>query len=97
MEQLEDAMGIFFRYICLTLVVFAPLRSVACPLCHSSTADEVRAGLLSTSLDGITIAALILPFALIAVTVYAIEFDWRAFLKGSGTRYVRSNEGLEEL
>lgn len=90
-------MGTFSRYMLLLPVVFAPLRSMACPLCHSSTADEVRAGLVSTSLDGITMAALILPFTLLAVAVYAIEFDWRDFLKGHRTRFARSNEGLEEL
>lgn len=54
-----------------------PLQLLSCPLCHSSTAEEVRAGLITTSLDGITIPALILPFVVLGAVLYLMQFDWR--------------------
>lgn len=66
----------FLPLLVLALLQIFPLAARACPLCHSSTAEEVRAGLIATSLDGITIPALILPLASVALVVCAIQIDW---------------------
>lgn len=58
-----------------------PLIVSECPLCHSSTAEEVRSGLINTSIDGHTLPALILPFAILAFTVWMIQIDWDEVFK----------------
>lgn len=63
----------------LLFISVAQLISVpafACPLCHSSTAKQVRTGIISTSLDGITIPALILPFAVLTLVICLMQFNW---------------------
>lgn len=72
-----DKLSPFFLLI-LTFQ-FVPRLTFACPLCHSGIAEEVRAGLITTSLDGITIPALVLPLALVALVVCAIQLDWDEF------------------
>ena len=69
------------RLILLVFVQLLSVASIACPLCHSSTAEEVRAGLVSTSLDGITVPALLLPLVLVALAVCAIQIEWDELLK----------------
>lgn len=41
----------------------------ACPLCHSSTADEVRAGIAATAQDGSVFFALFGPFIILSVVL----------------------------
>jgi hypothetical protein len=45
----------------------------ACPLCHSNTAEEVRAGILATAQDGTVLAALLGPF--VAMGILLIFFE----------------------
>ena len=69
--------GLIAPYVWAWLSLFSPTKAIACPLCHTSTAHQVRAGLLATSLDGLTILALILPFAVLAFSLFVIHLDWR--------------------
>ena len=41
----------------------------ACPFCHSSTADEVRAGIQATAQDGSVILALVGPFVALGIVL----------------------------
>jgi hypothetical protein len=41
----------------------------ACPLCHSDTAEVLRAGLAATSTDISVLAALVLPFLGVGLAV----------------------------
>ena len=69
-----------FVYIGLFTPLLVSLNAFACPLCRTTTAEQVRAGLLTTSLDGLTIPGLILPFLVLAVIITAIQINWSDFL-----------------
>jgi hypothetical protein len=56
----------------LGVVLFVLLKTfpaLACPLCHTSTAQQVRAGLVATTQDSSVIMAVTLPFLAIGVVV----------------------------
>lgn len=74
----------------LAMFSFAPNLLLACPLCHSDTAAEVKAGILQTSLDGLTIPALVLPFVVLAMIVSAMLVDWDAIITKKPNLTVRT-------
>jgi hypothetical protein len=41
----------------------------ACPLCHTTTADEVRAGIRTTAEDGTVVVAIFSPFLALGIIV----------------------------
>jgi hypothetical protein len=41
----------------------------ACPLCHSNTADDVRAGIAATAQDAEVLLALLGPFAVLGLVL----------------------------
>lgn len=41
----------------------------ACPLCHTTTADEVRAGIQATIQDGTVVVALLGPFIALSIVL----------------------------
>lgn len=65
-----------FPRIWYVLLLFAPPLVFACPLCDSDTAEEVRASLITTSIDGTTLPALMLPFVALAIVLLNIHFEW---------------------
>lgn len=56
----------------LVLNLAAPAAALACPLCDSERAKEVRAGLLDAHL-GKNVAAAALPFAVLAALVVGVH------------------------
>jgi len=52
----------FFSLICGLSGVLVADWAYACPLCRSSVADEVRAGIVATAQDGSALLALLGPF-----------------------------------
>lgn len=66
--------------LCSALIaLMIPTFSFACPLCHTSTADQVRAGIVSTSLDGSTIIGLISPFVIVGIIIMFMHVKWEKF------------------
>lgn len=43
--------------------------AAACPLCHTATAEQVRAGLAATASDPTVLAAATLPFLTIGIVI----------------------------
>ncbi len=59
--------------VCLFVTVLCTAIGYACPLCDSSQAVEVRAGLVD-ELTPTTLAAVTLPFLIVAGVISAIHF-----------------------
>ena len=55
-------MSNFYWKCSLVLGALFTFNATACPLCHSTTAQDVRAGILATAQDSTVIAALLGPF-----------------------------------
>jgi hypothetical protein len=60
----------------------------ACPLCHSNTAEEVRAGILTTAQNSTVVAALIGPFAALALVLALLN----RFLPATVQSKIKKNE-----
>lgn len=59
----------FFPYFGGFIALTAANWAHACPLCHSNTADEVRAGISATAQDGSVFLALFGPFIALSVVL----------------------------
>lgn len=53
-------------FLCFMLM---PGAAHACPLCHSDTAEEVRAGIWASFLDGEVVIAILGPFLVLGAAV----------------------------
>jgi hypothetical protein len=56
---------------------FVPQKLYACPMCHTTTAEQVRANLFITVSDGLTIPAIVLPFVILGLILWMMHSDWR--------------------
>jgi len=59
----------FFGLWAAALGALYSFPALACPLCHSSRADEVRAGILATFSEGGVVLGVLLPFLLLSLTL----------------------------
>ena len=51
------------------------MTPLACPLCDTTTAQQVRAGLLDQHL-GVSVVGVLLPFAIVFAIVAVVHFGW---------------------
>jgi len=65
----------------LTAAFLTPFVSTACPMCHSSAGEAVRAGIIETASSGVAIQAVALPFLILALLVSAFQLDGDTWIK----------------
>lgn len=65
----------------IVFIALLPNTLLACPLCHTTTAEQVRTNLVKTALDGVTVPALVLPFAILLMTIWLLHVDWSEMQK----------------
>lgn len=65
-------MPIILKFFALALV-FLPSFALACPLCHTTTAEEVRAGIFATASDATVVLALLVPFWAVGVILAVLN------------------------
>jgi hypothetical protein len=56
------------------LMALAPAIASACPLCHSSTAEQVREGIQATAQNGTVLAAMFAPFLAVGIVSGFLHF-----------------------
>lgn len=62
-------MGRFSTFLFGSTSMLVTSWAYACPLCHTTTADEVRAGIQATSQDGTVVVALLGPFIALSIVL----------------------------
>jgi len=72
-QEFGGALTKILQIFLFTIIFFCSSTAFGCPLCHTTTAEEVRAGILVTSQEGTVILAILGPFLALGIILSVLN------------------------